>query len=142
MDYEKLMQFKNSAASFAQLIGIVITGAGDGWCEGEIEIGPQHMNPGGTVHGGCVFALLDSVGGVAAMTQGNDVTTATASTSFLNAAGPESKKLIARGKAVKNGRTLMVYDVDVHTETGRHIAHGTFTFFRFEREAQYEVKQS
>lgn len=140
MDYNKLVKYKNSTNSFAPYIGIVITGVGDGWCEAEIELKPHHMNPGGSAHGGCVFALMDSAGGVAAMAQGNNVTTASSSVEFLSAAGAGTKKLVAKAKAVKNGRTLMVYDVDVYSETEKHLAHGTFTFFRFDEPASIDFE--
>ena len=48
----------------------------EGYCKGELEVTDQHMNPLGTVHGGCLYTLADTVAGFAAASCGFERTDA------------------------------------------------------------------
>jgi acyl-CoA thioesterase len=45
--------------AFAALLGILRTGMADGRSRFELEVGPDHLNPHGVVHGGVVYSLAD-----------------------------------------------------------------------------------
>ena len=58
---EKLMGEIGRNDKFIELIGIRIVELDEGYCKGELEVTDQHMNPLGTVHGGCLYTLADTV---------------------------------------------------------------------------------
>ena len=57
---EKLMGEIGRNDKFIELIGIRIVELDEGYCKGELEVTDQHMNPLGTVHGGCLYTLADT----------------------------------------------------------------------------------
>lgn len=85
---------------------------------GEVEIEIDNL-PGvrqqhGFLHGGVVGMIADSAGGYAGfstMPAGSTVLTVEYKMNFLNPAA--GKLIVARGRAVKTGRTLVVCEVNV-----------------------------
>lgn len=63
--HEKLMGEIGRNDKFIELMGIRIVEVDEGYCKGELEVTDQHMNPLGTVHGGCLYTLADTVAGFA-----------------------------------------------------------------------------
>lgn len=131
-DFDKLIKWRNTNKGFAATIGVKITYACAGYAEGEIAVGEQHFNTAGTVHGGCLFALMDTVGGCAALTGGNMVTTSNSDIYFLRPAA-DLEKLKAKAQVIKDGRTLIVVDVALLNEHDVMIAKGSATFFRLNK---------
>ena len=110
-----------------------ITDVGPGWAKGELAFREYHVNPIGSVHGGVIFFLADSVGGTAASSRGSRVTTANGTISYLNAAmNPE--KLIAEAVELKAGKNLLTYDVYIRTEEGKLVAKATLEYFSLHME--------
>lgn len=114
---------------FNHELGIHLLEIKDSFALAEIDIEKKHLNPYGIVHGGCIFTLMDTVGGIAARTQGDAVTTSSSNITFLNPAN-DAKKLIARAEKIKNGKNLLIYDVVTTDEKGILIAKSTLTYFR------------
>ncbi|HKC82117.1 MAG TPA: PaaI family thioesterase, partial [Gemmatimonadaceae bacterium] len=52
----------------AALIGFSIEPLGDGQAVGRLEVGPQHANPMGTLHGGILCDVADAAMGMAFVT--------------------------------------------------------------------------
>lgn len=50
---EKLIGEIKRSDKFIELIGIKIIEADEGYCKAELEVDDRHLNPLGTVHGGC-----------------------------------------------------------------------------------------
>ena len=86
------------------------------------------MNPRGIVHGGCLSALMDTVAGIAACTDGRGCVTLNCSVSYLRAA-QNTKKVYCKATAVKTGRTVAVYQAELFDDDGTLLANGTYTFF-------------
>ena len=63
---EKLMGEIKRRDKFIELIGIKIIEADEGYCKAELKVNDRHLNPLGTVHGGCLYTLADTVAGFAA----------------------------------------------------------------------------
>lgn len=129
--YAAMVKFRNSGVNrFADYIGVVITGIGPGWAEGEITLDVHHGNPIGSIHGGALFALADSVGGAAAISRKRTVTTVSATMNYLNASlGGKTKKIRARADELKCGRSTSVYDVKVYDDDNRLLTQSTMTYF-------------
>lgn len=112
------------------IMGMYVTKLGPGWAEGEMELKRHHLNPMGSVHGGFLFTLADSIGGTAAWTRGDLVATTNASFNYLNPA-VNLKKIIARAEELKAGKNILTYEVSVMAEDGVLLAKGIFEYHSF-----------
>ncbi len=94
----------------------------------ECDIDPGHSNFVGLVHGGVTAALVDIVGGGAAMTllkPGEFLLSTDLSIRFLNAAPIGCGRLIAEGRAVYADPRKVVAEATVSTPDGLTIALGS-----------------
>lgn len=128
MDFQEILMQKNSGVQFLRLVGISITEMQKGYAAGEIILQEHHQNLIGSVHGGCIFSLADSVSGAAAMSYGQPATTLSSDFHFL-APAVTCAKLTATANEVKHGKTITVFDVEVRNENETLLAKGTFTYF-------------
>lgn len=131
--FEKVLRYRRLEGTASQYMGIEITDVGPGWAKGELAYREYHVNPIGSVHGGVIFFLADSVGGTAASSRGSRVTTASGSIYYLNAAmNPE--KLVAEAVELKAGKNLLTYDVFIRTEEGKLVAKATMEYFSLHKD--------
>lgn len=103
---------KLSNHDFGKFVGVHFLERREGTCKARLDIRPEHMNPIGTVHGGCLFTLADAVCGIAASSQGSICTTVSSNIQFLNAAF-WPKYLIAEAKPKKLGRKIRTFLVEI-----------------------------
>lgn len=99
---------------------------------GTIEIGftadERFTNPGGTVQGGFLAAMLDDTQGPAlfAMTDGTVYApTIDFSISFIKAARPGA--FIGKGRVVNRGKTIVFTEAELFDESGDLVARANFT---------------
>lgn len=130
MDFEKLRELRN--VGFNREVGIVTAAISEGYARVEVEIGPQHVNPIGSVHGGVLFTIADTTAGAAATSRGRYMTTMSSSMNFLRPA-IGCKKLTGESREIKVGKQVCVYEVTITDETGREIAVATMTFHAIPR---------
>ena len=90
-----------------------------------------HGNPIGSVHGGIIFSIADSVGGAAALSRGGKVTTVSGNINYINPA-LGCTKLIGEAIEVKSGRHMSVINVSISNQTGTVIAIATMTYYFIE----------
>ena len=127
----EVMKKVNQCGGYGRLTGIEITYAKDGCACAQLVLDERHFNPIGSIHGGCIFTLADTVAGTAAATNGTSVTTLSAHSVFLNAAmAGKTKVLFAKAEPVRVGRKIAVYKVIMTDDLDREIAEFTFEFFR------------
>ncbi len=127
MIFDEIKQ-RVESGGFAQHTGIEILEAHDGYAAGRIVLDQYHGNPIGSIHGGCIFTLVDTVAGTAFVSTGKACTTLNATIDFLNAA-IESRELTARAEPVRIGNHIAVFDVRVSDERGVLISKSTVTFY-------------
>ena len=130
MDFEKLKELRN--VGFNREVGNVTAAISEGYARVEVEIGPQHVNPIGSVHGGVLFTIADTTAGAAATSRGRYMTTMSSSMNFLRPA-IGCKKLTGESREIKVGKQVCVYEVTITDETGREIAVATMTFHAIPR---------
>lgn len=121
---ELMMRAKERAESndkFIELLGVKIVEVDDGYCKGEMVIESKHLNPLGTVHGGCLYTLADTVGGFAAATLGMSGPTLSGNMYFLRPT-MGLKRLVCEGRVIKNGKRIRVADTIVYGDNGEEIA--------------------
>ena len=124
--YQKLVEYRNDRNRFAVDNGIIITKISEGYAEVELTPQPHHLNPVGSVHGGCLFTLADACCSSAATSYGMLITTMDASMNFLRP-GLNCKKLIARGRILKRGRRASVAQAEIYDQNEVLLATATFT---------------
>lgn len=117
----------NCPGQFSFDNGIAITRVEPGYAQGVLQVRPGSHNPHGTVHGGCLYTLADTVAGTACCGEGRSCVTVNSSMEFLRPAVGERVTCTATPK--KLGRTLCVMQVELKDDGERLAATGTFTFF-------------
>ena len=94
----------------------------------EMQAGPQHANPMGTVHGGVLCDLADAAMGMAhasTLEEGATFTTVELKINFLKPVW--SGRLTATGRVVKGGRTIGLVECDVRDDEGHLVARASST---------------
>lgn len=135
MDYEKLRIMRNEQNAFGNLAGVRIVEIREGYARTELDVKPELLNPIGSLHGGCLFTMADITGGSAAVSHGEQVTTADADIRYL-LPGINVKKLTAESREIKKGKNLFVYQVDIRDEKERLLAAATLTYMSLHRKIE------
>jgi len=117
-----------TVAPVATLVGFRPTSVEEGKATFELEAGPQHANPMGTLHGGILCDVADAAMGVAyasTLADGESFTTLELKINFLRPF--RNGTLTATARVVKAGRTIGLTECDVTDATGRLIARAMST---------------
>jgi uncharacterized protein (TIGR00369 family) len=112
----------------ADLVGFRVLEVAPGRALFEMEAGPQHANPMGTVHGGILCDLADAAMGIAyasTLGEGESFTTLELKINFLKPVW--TARLRAEGRLVKRGKTVGLVECDVLDETGSLVARASST---------------
>ena len=115
-------------APVAGLVGFRILEVEPGRAVFEMETGPQHANPMGTLHGGILCDLADAAMGIAfasTLEEGQTFTTLELKINFLKPVW--NARLRADARVVKRGRTVGMTECDVTDESGSLIARASST---------------
>jgi len=112
----------------AKLVGFKLVAVAPGRAVFEMEAGPQHANPMGTLHGGILCDIADAAMGIAyasTLEEGESFTTLELKINFLK---PIWKaRLRAEGHVVRRGKTVGLVECDVVDETGSLVARASST---------------
>lgn len=127
LDMDVFKQFMNEAEGFNRHNGIRFTVVEEGYCECEVELTKNGLNPQGVAHGSLLFALCDCVTGMATATTGRSMLTQSADIHYLRPG--TSGVLKARSRLVKNGRTTALCIGEVFDAEGRLLVTSTFEVF-------------
>jgi len=112
----------------ARLVGFRLVEVAPGRAVFEMEAGPQHTNPMGTLHGGILCDIADAAMGIAyasTLEEGESFTTLELKINFLKPVW--NARLRAEGRLVKRGRTVGMVECDVVDETGSLVARASST---------------
>jgi len=115
-------------APVSELIGFRLTSVEPGKAVFELDAGPQHANPMGTLHGGVLCDVADAAMGIAyasTLGEGETFTTLELKINFLRPF--RTGRLTATGRMVKAGRTIGLAECDVTDTEGRLIARAMST---------------
>jgi uncharacterized protein (TIGR00369 family) len=125
---EAQMTGKAPPSPAAQLIGFRLTAISPGAATVQLEAGPQHANPMGTIHGGILCDIADAAMGIAYTTnlaEGESFTTLELKINFLKPVWKAT--LTAEGRVIKQGRTTGLAECRVTDEKGSLVAYATST---------------
>ena len=112
----------------AQLVGFRLLSAEGGQAMWELEAGPQHANPMGTLHGGVLCDIADAAMGMALasmLDEGESFATLELKINFLRPFW--SGKLRSVGRVVRPGRIISLVECDVLDEQARLVARASST---------------
>jgi len=129
--------FKVPETYFIKHLGIQISMLEPGRTAVDIKIKPQHLNFAGTVHGGFLMTLLDTLMGHAVFTHLGDpairFATSSMTTHFLEAV--RKGNLTGEGRVIRKGELYLVTEGELRNGEGRlaATAEAVFTFMRSER---------
>lgn len=101
---------------FAGHCGIKLTVIREGYAEAELEIGDEHLNGAGSVHGGAIFTLADYAFAAASNSYGFVTVGINVSISYFKA--PSGTKLKAAAREICTRSRICGYDVDVTDADG------------------------
>lgn len=86
-----------------------------------LEVGPQHMQPAGIVHGGVYAAFAESIASAgsyfAVVDDGKASLGVSNSTSFLRPVAEGSVR--ATGRSIHRGRTTWVWEIEMTNDDGK-----------------------
>jgi uncharacterized protein (TIGR00369 family) len=112
----------------AELIGFQLIAVDRGYAKVELEAGPQHANPMGTLHGGILCDIADAAMGIAYasnLAEGETFTTLELKINFLKPVW--NARLTAEGRVVKAGRTIGLTECDIFDSEGKLVARASST---------------
>jgi acyl-CoA thioesterase len=112
-----------------RFLGMELTGDEAGEGVATVDIGEQHHNPNGVVHGAVLFALVDTAMGKAAMSmldEGHYCASVEVSLRFIRPV--VHGRVEARAIVLKRGRSLVHLDARIHDGDDRLIATADGTF--------------
>ena len=118
--------------SFHNLMGIRLVERLEDGAVIELEMGPQHLNSDGALHGGVTAALADAALGMAIQEHRPNGRAATVEMKVNYLRPAHAGTLRARSKFVNNGRRIIVGTVDIHDSDNRHIATALMTYMMVE----------
>ena len=111
---------------FAQRLQMEVLWANWEEAEGVMHVSEAVLNPYGTVHGGCLMALADTVAGHNMAAAGKLCVTQSSTVSFLR--GAMGAKVFCRSKIEKLGKAISVVSVQQTDEEGSLLTTALFTF--------------
>jgi uncharacterized protein (TIGR00369 family) len=120
---QKALRGEAPPPPIARLIGFTLVAAEPGRAVVELEAGPQHANPMGTLHGGVLCDVADAAMGMAyaaTLDEGETFTTLELKINFLRPVW--TGKLTATGRVVQGGRTVGLVECDIVDDQKRLVA--------------------
>ncbi len=123
------------APPISELMGFRGVSAEPGRAVFEMEPGPQHYNPIGSVHGGVALTLLDSAMGCAVHTlleAGVGYTTLEVKTNFVRPITADTGLIRCEGVVIHRGSRIATAEGKLTDAAGKLLAHGTTTCLIFQ----------
>ncbi|RUS17865.1 HotDog domain-containing protein [Endogone sp. FLAS-F59071] len=117
-NYTEFVHLAYERQSLLQHLGVKLREVSPGYCEFGLPYSDKLMQHHGYYHGGAIASVTDVAGGFAAATLipiNTSPLTVEMKINFTAAAqGKDGSTLIAKGRVIKNGKTLIVTGVDVY----------------------------
>lgn len=135
-DLQKIVAGEAPGAAVGELIGMRIVDAQEGRVTFELDAGPQHSSPPGTLHGGILCDLADGAMGCATLSQLEEGATFATVELKINFLKPVwTGTLRAEGTSLKQGRTIGLSECRVTDESGSLVAYATSTLMTLRGDA-------
>jgi uncharacterized protein (TIGR00369 family) len=125
---QRMISGEVPGAPIAHLLGMRIVSAEVGRATFELDAGPEHSSPPGTLHGGVLCDLADAAMGcanVSRLTEDESFATVELKINFLKPVW--TGRLTAVGELIKAGSTIALLDCRITDESGSLVAYATST---------------
>ena len=97
-------------------------------CIIEAPIVEECLNPHKIVHGGFLYGLMDTCGGVHLMLETNrKVVTISSNVNYIKACS--GSKIIAKSKSIKTGKNICVIEINVYNDKDELVTTGVFNYY-------------
>jgi len=113
-------------APFFKHLSMSVMEIGVGYSVVALDVGKEHMNPFGGVHGGVYASAIDTAAYWSAyceLPEENGLITIDIKVDFL--APVSDKKIIINGRRIKSGKTIYLTEAKMSDRNGTVLAHGT-----------------
>ncbi len=127
----ELEQMQRSIAknSFASENGMELVELTEETALGRMRLEERHMNIYHGMHGGCSYALADTVAGILiAARTGHCVTTVDGHMNYLLPVA-DTEYVYCRAKIVRAGNRLAVIEAEISNDTGEILCTASFTYY-------------
>jgi len=118
---------------FSKLCKMEVLEAEEGYVKGRMPLLEEYTNPYQGMHGGCLYALADTMAGLAGVTYGNYVVTVDGHLNYINAAN-NTEYVYCEARVRKAGKKVVLCQLDIFGDDGTCFCTGDFNFFRLARE--------
>lgn len=116
-------------SEFIRMLKIELMEVDDEHALGRMPFDPKYQNPFGTMHGGSLYSLADTIAGTLANMSGKAVTTIEGNLHFLEPAW-KTEYIYCEAKLRRGGSHIITVDVDITDDRGKLLDCGCYTFFR------------
>ena len=113
---------------FLDLVGVKAELNAEGHAIVSVELRPELMNSFHVAHGGVVMTLLDVAMAMAARTSSGHEGGAMTVDMSLNFLRPASGRVVALGRVLRGGRSLIFCEGEAHDASGQLVAKSLGTF--------------
>ena len=119
-------------SEFIRMLKIELMEVDDEHALGRMPFDPKYQNPFGTMHGGSLYSLADTIAGTLANMSGKAVTTIEGNLHFLEPAW-KTEYIYCEAKLRRGGSHIITVDVDITDDRGKLLDCGCYTFPARER---------
>ena len=114
---------------FIQFMNVELIELTENYAKGRMPFNKEYHNPYGTMHGGCLYSLADTIAGTVANMSGKLVTTVEGSLRFLEPAY-NSEYIYCEATLIRTGKTLVTVNAEIKNDDGKLLDCGYFTYFK------------
>lgn len=107
--------------------GLYVVEAKENYVKIGVDITEKSLNPFGIVHGGLIYTLADSAMGIALATTGRSGVTLNSTIDYLTPG--KGKKLFADTEIVKDGKSIVVFRVNIKDENDTLVSVASGTYY-------------
>jgi uncharacterized protein (TIGR00369 family) len=125
---QRIIAGETPGAPVAELLGMRMVSAEVGRVTFELDVGPEHTSPPGTLHGGILCDLADAAMGctnLSRLAEDESFATVELKINFLKPVW--AGRLTAVGELIKAGSTLALLGCRITDESGSLVAYATST---------------
>lgn len=112
---------------FMSYNGLYVVEAKENYVKIGVDITEKSLNPFGIVHGGLIYTLADSAMGIALATTGRSGVTLNSTIDYLTPG--KGKKLFADTEIVKDGKSIVVFRVNIKDENDTLVSVASGTYY-------------
>ncbi len=111
---------------FFKHLSMPVTEMGKGYATVDLQVGSEHLNPFGGIHGGVYSSIIDTAAFWAVYCEQEEKVGLISIDLKIDFLAPISSGVItAKGRSIKIGKTMCLAEATAMDENGKWLAHGT-----------------